>query len=129
MCPCLLVLSWSLPRARQDHRNKCNPSSTQKPAGCLKAAPPERLAAAFCCLRGLAHLVLTALPWEAYHYYYCCCFFVLFCFVLPCHSACGILVPRPGIEPMSPAVGTWSLNHWTPREVPVVFVSVLQKRK
>ena len=33
-----------------------------------------------------------------------------------CHRACGILVPRPGIEPMSSAVGVWSLNYWTTRE-------------
>ena len=25
--------------------------------------------------------------------------------------ACGILVPRPGIEPVPPAVEVWSLNH------------------
>ena len=35
--------------------------------------------------------------------------------------ACGILVPQPGIEPTSPAVEAWSLNHWTTREVPSVF--------
>ena len=29
-----------------------------------------------------------------------------------------ILVPWPGIEPMPPALGAWSLNHWTTREVP-----------
>ena len=34
------------------------------------------------------------------------------------HVACGILVPRPGIEPRPPAVEAWSLNHWTAREVP-----------
>ena len=28
------------------------------------------------------------------------------------------LVPSPGIEPGPPAVGTWSLNCWTTREVP-----------
>ena len=34
------------------------------------------------------------------------------------HSvACRILVPRPGIEPVPPAVEGWSLNHWTAREV------------
>ena len=33
-------------------------------------------------------------------------------------SACGILVPQPGIEPVPPAVEVWSLNHWTIREVP-----------
>ena len=31
---------------------------------------------------------------------------------------CGILVPWPGIKPMSPALGAWSLNHWTTRDVP-----------
>ena len=28
------------------------------------------------------------------------------------------LVPWPGIEPGLSALGAWSLNHWTPREVP-----------
>ena len=32
--------------------------------------------------------------------------------------ACGILVPRPGIEPAPPAVEAWSLNLRTTREVP-----------
>ena len=31
--------------------------------------------------------------------------------------ACGILVLRPGIEPIPPALEVWSLNHWTTREV------------
>ena len=30
----------------------------------------------------------------------------------------GILVPRPGIEPRSPAVKARSPNHWTAREFP-----------
>ena len=34
------------------------------------------------------------------------------------HAACGILVPRPGIEPGPPAVEAWSPNHWTAREFP-----------
>ena len=29
------------------------------------------------------------------------------------------LVPWPGIEPRPPALGAWSLSHWTIREVPV----------
>ena len=43
----------------------------------------------------------------------------LFFFWLP-FAARGILVPRPGIEPMPPrpALGARSLNHWTAREVP-----------
>ena len=36
----------------------------------------------------------------------------------PCHVACRILVPRPGIEPAPPAVEAQHLNHWTTREVP-----------
>ena len=28
------------------------------------------------------------------------------------HMACGILVPQPGIEPVSPALKAQSLNHW-----------------
>ena len=36
---------------------------------------------------------------------------------------CGILVPRPGIEPGPPAVEAWSLNHWTAREVPYTGIS------
>ena len=35
-------------------------------------------------------------------------------------EACGILVPRPGIQPVPPAVEAWSLNHWTTREVPTL---------
>ena len=42
---------------------------------------------------------------------------VLFTFWLCC-VARGILVPRPGIEPAVPALGAWSLNYWTAREVP-----------
>ena len=38
-------------------------------------------------------------------------------FVWLCHMACGILVPRPGIEPTPLALHACSLNHWTAREV------------
>ena len=31
------------------------------------------------------------------------------------------LVPWPGIEPGPPALGAWSLSHWTTREVPPKF--------
>ena len=42
--------------------------------------------------------------------------FIFFFFFGLCCTACGILVPQPGIEPA--ALEAWSLNHWTPREVP-----------
>ena len=35
------------------------------------------------------------------------------------HEACGILAPRPGIEPAPPALEVHCLNHWTTREVPI----------
>ena len=34
------------------------------------------------------------------------------------HMTSGILAPQPGIEPMSPALEEWNLNHWTTRELP-----------
>ena len=34
------------------------------------------------------------------------------------NTACGILVPRPGIKPTCPALEAQSLNHWTTREIP-----------
>ena len=37
---------------------------------------------------------------------------------LSCSTACGILVPQPGIEPTSPAVEAQNLNHWTTSKVP-----------
>ena len=45
-------------------------------------------------------------------------FFVLFRLH---HTACGILVSWPGIEPTPPALKVRSLNHWTVREVPQSF--------
>ena len=44
-------------------------------------------------------------------------FFLSFFFWLR-HTACGILFPRPGIEPVSPSMEARSLNHWIAREVP-----------
>ena len=37
----------------------------------------------------------------------------------PRYGACGILVPQPEIEPMSPAMEAQSLNDWITREVPL----------
>ena len=36
-------------------------------------------------------------------------------------TACGILVPWPRIEPVSPAIWRWILNHWTTKEIPKNF--------
>ena len=37
------------------------------------------------------------------------------------HEACGLLVPWPGVVPMSPAVEGWHINPWTTREVLETF--------
>ena len=42
--------------------------------------------------------------------------FFLFFFFLCC-AVRHVELPRPGIEPMPPALGAQSLNHWTTREV------------
>ena len=41
-------------------------------------------------------------------------------FFLAALVACGIFVPRPGIESRATAVKEPSLNHWTARELPIL---------
>ena len=38
-------------------------------------------------------------------------------FFWPRHMAFGVLVPRPGMEPVPPALEAQSLGHWTAREI------------
>ena len=61
--------------------------------------------------------------WYVWHTYFFCVSkltdFISFCFLL-C-GACGILVPQPGIKPVPSALEVQNLNHWTAREVPVLF--------
>ena len=52
-----------------------------------------------------------------------CGIFVAACGIFSCGMralSCGMqdLVPWPGMEPGSPALGAWSLNHWTTMEIP-----------
>ena len=53
--------------------------------------------------------------WTPSHYYF---FFTFW----PCCVACGILVPQPGIEPTSLALGAWSLSRRTTREFALLFL-------
>ena len=46
----------------------------------------------------------------------------LFIYLFFDHVACGILVPLLGMEPVPPPVEAWSLNHWTAREVPTLYL-------
>ena len=53
-----------------------------------------------------------------------CGIFVVACGILSWGMwalSCGVwdIVPWPGIKPGPPALGAWSLSHWTTREVPV----------
>ena len=41
------------------------------------------------------------------------------------YTTCGILVPWPGIEPLTPAVNAQSPNHWTAREFPLSIISII----
>ena len=41
-------------------------------------------------------------------------------------AACGILVPQPEIEPVSPAAEVPSLHHWTTRGVPSLFFKCIR---
>ena len=50
-----------------------------------------------------------------FYYYFFKYLFIWLCLVLV--AACGILVPRPGIEPGPPASGAPGLSHWTTSEV------------
>ena len=54
-----------------------------------------------------------------------------FCFSLFLYYvACIILGPQPGIEPITPPLQAWSLNHWTTREVLVCgFFRIWLKRQ
>ena len=52
--------------------------------------------------------------------YVCVCMYIYIFW--PHRVACGILVPRPGIKPIPPALGAWSPNHWTTREVPMKYI-------
>ena len=45
-----------------------------------------------------------------------------FIYFWPCCTACRILFPWPGIEPVLPAVEMWSPNHWTVRELPATNI-------
>ena len=42
---------------------------------------------------------------------------------------CRILVPWPGIEPVSPTVGAGSVKRWTAREAPRLWLLNLEKEK
>ena len=46
-------------------------------------------------------------------------FLLIYLFFWLHRTACGILVPQPGMQPAPPEVEVWSLNRWTTRETPI----------
>ena len=62
--------------------------------------------------------LLTPVTWKLQLLLSWALFFSSFLFFWPYRAARRILVPRPGMEPMLPAVYVQILNHWTVREVP-----------
>ena len=69
----------------------------------------------------MSSLRLQLVP-ESYLLLFC----VLLWFSWPCLMSCRILVPRPRMGSVSPAVEVWSPNYWTTTEVPCSF-SLLKK--
>ena len=49
------------------------------------------------------------------------CFFPFLFFFWPCSL---LVIPQPGIKPVSSAVQSWSPNHWTSREFPIYLLSL-----
>ena len=67
---------------------------------------------------GRGDCVLVSLLWGV-------CFFVFWGFWPSC-VACGILVPDRDPVPFAlPVVETWSLNHWTSREIPELSFAIM----
>ena len=50
-----------------------------------------------------------------------------FFFFWPCHAACGILIPWPGIKLTPPAAEARSLKHWTARKVPENYKTLMKE--
>ena len=50
----------------------------------------------------------------------------VFFFFFKFFVACRILVPWPGMEPLTLALAAQSLNHWTTRKVPMIFFHLIR---
>ena len=99
---------------RRDLRGRLSPA--------VAAAPHPRLQSLCFGFRRARSLFLFSFPFSPSSYFLF--FFCTFRF-WPCRDACGILVPRPGMEPAPPAVEARGLNHWTTREVPPSSLSAV----
>ena len=73
---------------------------------------------------------ISFISWVFYLFVWFCQVFFAACGNFSCHRQtliCGMqdLVPWPGIKPRPPALGVWSLSHWTTKEVHISFISTL----
>ena len=81
-------------------------------------------------------LILSCSLWRLFHFFlvlfYCSSYWIisiyvssnlLLFFFWPCRTACGILVPWPGIRPMPPAMELLSLNHRSTWEILLFIIS------
>ena len=59
--------------------------------------------------------------WRRWRTTFVCLFNLIYLFWAH-HTACGILVPQPGIEPRPFGMKAQSPNHWTAREFPYLFI-------
>ena len=68
------------------------------------------------CLGSPVHipLLVSFASHNPNHFIFIFIYLFIFKFWPHCVS-CGILLPQPRIDPASPALGAWSLNHWTTR--------------
>ena len=57
------------------------------------------------------------------------CLFVCWGFLTTKQGIWGIWVPWLGIELIPSAMGAWSLNHWTTREVPKAYICIFKNRE
>ena len=79
----------------------------------------------WCLCAGTCWKVFILIIWSLYWFFKIIYLFTSLCWVLVamlriCSLCCGMwdLVPWPGIEPRPPALGAWSLSHWTTMEAP-----------
>ena len=89
--------SWSLPPPQPSHPGSPQASPKDAPSLCLSQPATSSLH----CHPLYQHTVGDACRWSSFIF-------------RPCHAACGIVVPWPGMEPAPPGLEGQSLKHWTP---------------
>ena len=131
LCPALPVWTYALTRLGLWFSYITCAATLQIQMKCSVNGSNESFWVLICKNRGkmiISHIVQFSVfdtPKGFYKHYFSFCnkgcvlslsFFFFFFLFAHC-MACGILVPWPGVKPLSPALESQSLNHWTVREV------------